>query len=624
MNKYTDRSRPQTTRSLVKRPQTSSAGSLSSRAATASTLFRPKLLIDNLIQTIDKPSMTNRFNLLHDNHWEKLDEFEHMKPDDSQYQVELYFPKKPLTSDICGLTLRENERLSRKSLSVSSTPIIGNDEFMINEKTHRRLPSEQDFTKILNRLEMVISNKNLGNRRMELVEGERFDDYLEIGESHYFRVSVKGKKCPMRVIIKCAKGKVKTFVSRTAIMPSEATYDQASKSYNFEVSDPGLRFRAETINLGIYAVFDSNYSIIIAFGRENEHKSTQNRYDPKDNDEAYQSEIAKIMEMDLEKHRAQYTQKKTIKGILGVSAKPLTWEIRHKQTIERKKKFLLEKRKKAEMMIIRNEIKRAEERKQREYKEAEAILQAQQKLWIVLIKFVQGLETLNERKRKERSKTLSKLKENGSARKIQMFYRKKKQNVTSNDINLLRAGPLLKLYSHNIKIIINRDVKEKLLKLIKQSARMRDIPTHFNDYYLCAVKIQKAWALYVKKKNERWSLLIELWNQGMQIYINSQVKPKSGKGKGKGNSQPKVPSIPDIQRDRILTEFIRECKRKYFKELDKFYESKGYLLNLAAGALQSQESPKRVKKEYPPSFVFSPNLDDIAKLIEKAIKLQVN
>mmetsp|Transcript_5452 Transcript_5452/g.5411 ORF Transcript_5452/g.5411 Transcript_5452/m.5411 type:complete len:87 (+) Transcript_5452:128-388(+) len=84
-------------------------------------------------------------------------------------------------------------------------------------------------------------------------------------------------------------------------------------------------------------------------------------------------------------------------------------------------------------------------------------------------------------------------------------------------------------------------------------------------------------------------------------------------------------NIPDFQRDRILTEYIRECKRKYINDLNTFYESKGHLLNTAASALQeSQESPQKIKKEYPPSFVFNPTPADIIKLIEKFVKSQTN
>mmetsp|Transcript_5451 Transcript_5451/g.5410 ORF Transcript_5451/g.5410 Transcript_5451/m.5410 type:complete len:178 (+) Transcript_5451:62-595(+) len=177
--------------------------------------------------------------------------------------------------------------------------------------------------------------------------------------------------------------------------------------------------------------------------------------------------------------------------------------MRHLQTVERKKQILLEKKKRAEMMIIRNEIKREEERKKREFEEAKTVLQAQQRVWIILIKFAQAYEIMNERKCKEKDKTLMKLKENGSARKLQMFYKKKQSDMTAYDVNLLRAAPLLKLYCSSVKMIMENTVKKKILSLVRMSARMREIPTHFEDYYSCAEKIQKAWAEYVKKKNER-------------------------------------------------------------------------------------------------------------------------
>ncbi|CAG9332201.1 unnamed protein product [Blepharisma stoltei] len=624
MNKYTDRSRPQTAYSVAKRSHASLAEPLSTRCATASSLIRPKLLIGNLISTIDKPSVTNRHNLLHENLSGNFDEIDHANPDDSQYEMDLYFPQKPPRSSISGLTLIENEKLAKKSFSISYAPNSTREETLKADLSHKKLPTNQDFTKMLNRLEMVISNKSLGNRRIELTEGEAVDDYLEIADGHYYRVITKGKKCPMRVMLKVLKGKVITYVSRTTIMPNEATHDQVSKSYTFEVSDPGLKFKAETISLGIFAIADSNYSIRIHFGREKEHHSSHNKSEPRENRDYYQNDVAREMEKDLTKYRAKYTQKRNLKLVTELSEKSLTWEIRHQQTVERKKQILLEKKKRAEMMIIRNEIKREEERKKREFEEAKTVLQAQQRVWIILIKFAQAYEIMNERRCNEKSKTLMKLKENGSARKLQLFYKKKQSDMTAYDVNLLRAGPLLKLYCSSIKMIMEKTVKKKILSLIRMSARMREIPTHFEDYYSCAEKIQKAWAEYVKKKNERWSSLIELWNQTIPTYISPRPKPKSGKGKSRSPSKI-MPNIPDFQRDRILTEYIRECKRKYINDLNTFYESKGHLLNTAAGALQgSQENPKKIKIEYPPNFVFNPTSADIMKLIEKFIKSQTN
>lgn len=60
MNKYTDKIRPQTTHSMSRRPNNRPSGSITSRCATASTLLRPTLIFDNLLSTIDKPSITNR------------------------------------------------------------------------------------------------------------------------------------------------------------------------------------------------------------------------------------------------------------------------------------------------------------------------------------------------------------------------------------------------------------------------------------------------------------------------------------------------------------------------------------------------------------------------------------
>lgn len=167
---------------------------------------------------------------------------------------------------------------------------------------------------------MVISNKNLGNRRVELIEGENMDNFLEMGELHYFKINTKNKRSPLRVSIKCFKGKIRSYASRTNTMPSEAASDQAFKTYDYEIADPGLKFKGDTMNLGLHAVTDANYSIVIHFGRNKDFGIPFLRNELQGNEDLQPgvSQIAKEMQKDLEIYRANMLSKRNSKSCTNI------------------------------------------------------------------------------------------------------------------------------------------------------------------------------------------------------------------------------------------------------------------------------------------------------------------
>lgn len=115
-------------------------------------------------------------------------------------------------------------------------------------------------------------------------------------------------------------------------------------------------------------------------------------------------------------------------------------------------------------------------------------------------------------------------------------------------------------------------------------------------------------------------ILLDLWEEAYKKYTNNLPK-----GKTKSKSTPSKPVfIPDVQRDRILTEYIRDAKRKYLNDLRSYYESKIRLVSLAAESFLSTQGPsQKFSNQTPPRMVFKPRIDDIFKLIEKAFSLYI-
>lgn len=116
-------------------------------------------------------------------------------PNTSRYVVPIEYPERPKTSLLSGLTMIENRRSHIKSQSLFKS--VDDEIYNSPVYRHRKMPSEVQFTKVLDKLEMVISNKNLVNQKVYLKDGSSMDILLDESTIQYFKVQVRNKRCPL-------------------------------------------------------------------------------------------------------------------------------------------------------------------------------------------------------------------------------------------------------------------------------------------------------------------------------------------------------------------------------------------------------------------------------------------
>jgi hypothetical protein len=129
------------------------------------------------------------------------------------------------------------------------------------------MPSEDDFSKIITKLEMVSTNRTAGTRRIMMNEGDKIEILMESGETQYFTVNSKGKKPPLVVNVKTTKGRVISYASKVHSEPSKDICEVSSRSETFQVKDVSIKFRIDAIYIGIEALTDSIFTVSIAFGQ---------------------------------------------------------------------------------------------------------------------------------------------------------------------------------------------------------------------------------------------------------------------------------------------------------------------------------------------------------------------
>ena len=192
-------------------------------------------------------------------------------PDDSQYDIKLSFPIRPVTSKLSGLTLQENERFSIQNYTIL-TPRGKDNAFPSPSDSSLKLPSAKDFEKILNKLDMVSLSKITGQKRLMLVENESFNIILDKFNIQYCTIESQNKATPMTINIKRQKGKIITYFSKQNSLPSKNMCENYSTNDRFQINDCSFKFKNEYIYMAIEALTDTDFHLSIQFGKEIQKK----------------------------------------------------------------------------------------------------------------------------------------------------------------------------------------------------------------------------------------------------------------------------------------------------------------------------------------------------------------
>ena len=129
-----------------------------------------------------------------------------------------------------------------------------------------RLPSENDYTNLLKRLDLVISNANCGQKLLILTQEIPLNIYLDKNSIQYIHINPKGNLTPLQIKLTRNYGKLKIYISRTITEPCEEIHDDKITDYLIEVNENANLFKMSRIALGIKALTESNFIISLKYG----------------------------------------------------------------------------------------------------------------------------------------------------------------------------------------------------------------------------------------------------------------------------------------------------------------------------------------------------------------------
>ncbi|OMJ79979.1 hypothetical protein SteCoe_19848 [Stentor coeruleus] len=550
-------------------------------------------------------------------------------PESSQYNIQLSFPDRPKTSHLSGLTLRENEknqifesgRIHKTSLR--STGLSQSQGVM-------KMPTDQDFTRILTKLEMICANRTSGNRRIILNDSNSIEILLESGDIQYFTINSKGKTPPLTCTIKRSKGKTISYLSKIHTEPSKTMSEVKSKHDVFQISDVSLKFKNEAIFLSIEALSESILTLSVKFGDKTDIKKSKNLKTTKEEQETINkldSEFSILYPSRSKSERKFLTKDfvkiniETLKRKLSVRDlvnKRQDWQIRRDSVLIRKRMHMVEKKERTLNIINKRMIRLEEEKKEREKHEELMVLQEKQSKWISLINFALSIKEIGRIREFNRQKVFNKVKKSIAAYKLQKMYRIKVGH-SIDSVLILRTLTVLRFYLFNVK----KFFMKTQVKAIKQSARNHILPHRFRSYIEKIVFIQRIWTDYAHKKKVKWEILVNMWNSALEEQMLNYARQLTKK-KRRSHVMKKYSGISIASRNIILEEHILERKKNYLKVVK---EIKARNFRNIDKAIQEMNTivvkGERIRIRSFPVFTIIPTKGEMVKLVEKALKASI-
>lgn len=428
--------------------------------------------------------------------------FDMPSPDDSRYDLNLEFPKRPSTSKLSSLTHRENERMRYKShFIIQESSSIQTPETASNLLLNS--PSDIDFRRIITQLDRVASQNHFMNKKLILKEGKQFESNLQESENQYLRVLVKDKKCPLTVEIKRKHGQLRVFVSKTVAEPNEDMCDFKFAKDVFHISDMSSKFRCEYLFFCIHSVRDCGFSMVIQLGKSDIRSSgnliSMNK--PEFNlesikrDEALRLQFKKEIETLHKNMKNKSMMGSKHKNFIKINTKmspsfsfkkekspDKTWEIRKNEVQTRKSIVIEQKKVKIQLYINRREI-RLEREKQQKGQEIENELREKfYKCWVVFIYHSKALTCIKQHIQLGRIQIFQKFRISSSARRIQKLYRLSVKGLNTRHLALIHCRNNLNLYRHTTKPHILQTSRIHIFLTIKQTAINNTLANHFDKF----------------------------------------------------------------------------------------------------------------------------------------------
>ena len=188
---------------------------------------------------------------------------------------------------------------------------------------------------------------------------------------------------------------------------------------------------------------------------------------------------------------------------------------------------------------------------------------------------------------------------------------KEKNGVDPQQIILLRSLNSFQFFYNTTNFFIGK----QLVFCIQNTIRIKELVNRITNFYDLIRKFQESWFEFKKK--------IKIAEENLKILWDSVLKEELPKLSSNKKKKKSLTSISKPVRKAILSNYIKECKLKFLKEMQDYNKNKKKIMkNAFMDIYKNPESYfellKGVKNQIP-KLQFSVTSEQMLELIEKAL-----
>lgn len=473
-------------RSVLISPRTLSPAQLSRRTGSIAALASP----ETLRATLGLSRHESYWQLLHAPNRLAASQSNVMSPvtrDLQKTRLEV-----PVSGSISPVTALDGAQVSTRPVSrlIHSQP---------RKSRQRSFPTDRDYRRLLNRLDRIINGSALSFRFTTLSESRPAELNLDTDERQYIRIKTEGLSIPMKVAMTRSKGKVVVYLSKSFQEPDDRNCEESHTRDNFTFSEPGLRFKASCVYLGIHCLEEATVTVTVSFGhrRRAQHASVTKLPSLTDlgefrKDDNKRQALGKHVEELLASK--QEANKGTVRDYIrenranlgkdetGIAKKDLEMQ-RREEALRKHFQHLKDKKAKALMLLRRQELRIEAEAKARAELETRLQQEALQKQWLGLLPFFSSVEIMWDIYIKRKARVEEAGRQVKAAMVLQRCYRR--VLIQINPKRLIRQHALhhLTIFSRVIGPEIAYESRNKVANMIKDSAEASRVKDALDSYY---------------------------------------------------------------------------------------------------------------------------------------------
>lgn len=482
-------------------------------------------------------------------------------------------------------TLKANEKYKQ------AFEILGNSSGNATVKQLEQLKkinfqgmTKSKFKEIIGQINEISKEHRFLSQNLEIFENKPEKGFIDQDCLQFFEIFTRNCPSPLKICVKAHKGKVKTFASFKCQKPNASSYEFVCETENLEIYGKNPRFLENKCFLSVFAVRDSNVTILCTFpnknldgfedipGKKDLKFSFKYRKDIEDmqNNPGLRNKFEKKVQIILDKRRKieslnfinlnktvnipeQNMEQKKIQKTSKITENKI-----RKAAIDDEKSSILE------LNMYKKEIRELAEKKAVKIQGIYFRKLFFEKNWLAISYFsISILEIQRFLKAKKQIKLRYFLIQM-QARRIQKNYRLHLNKLFSMKIRslaLCRNG--LKLFRLCMKPYAIYQSKRKISVCLKEAGKHQKISKKMITFNVAYKTILLHWKRYMKTNQRRFLELLSFWNN----VANALAAEYSG-GKARKKKRvylEKILSIPLSIKENIIKKHLFDCKTSYLK-----------------------------------------------------------